>query len=524
MARKRLSNIDTLMLRVDGPANPNMGTGVMVFGAPVDFERVKATLEGRLLCYERFRQRVVQSRRPWGSPYWEADPNFDLGYHLQRVTLYPPADQAALQDLVSMLAGKPLDPDRPLWQAHLVDNFDQGCALIVRVHHALADGVALIHVLLSVADADPQAGPGARSPGPRGLPSRRQSWRRVAGRLVQALADPPRVTDLARLGEDVATSAWELLFSQPDSGCVSRSEPAESKRAAWSAPIPLAQVKTVGVAMGGTVNDILLTATAGALRRCLQAHGEPLVDSTVRAMVPVSFRTPGTEGELGNRIGVVLLTLPVGIPEPAERLRELKRRMDELKGSVEAPMVYAAMRVFGSAPSGPVNVLVDNLGDRATAIVTNVKGPRERLYLAGAPLEGFMFWTPRLGGVGLGVSIMSYDGQVRVGAITDEGTEFGPEVFIASFHEEFDALLAGALDKQGAHQRSGAQQEPATVKEMSALLDAALVTLDRVIAVEGAESRDEAEPATARCQALTQAGHPCKNQPQPGSSYGHVHA
>ena len=437
MARQRLSNIDTLMLRVDGPVNPNMGTGVMVFGAPVDFERVKATLEARLLCYERFRQRVVQPRRPWGSPYWEADPNFDLGYHLQRVTLYPPADQAALQDLVSMLAGIPLNPDRPLWQAHLVDNFGQGCALVVRVHHALADGVALIHVLLSVADSDPEAsppdtGPGSRAPKPQGVPaSRRQSRRRVAGRLVQALADPPRVTDLARLGEDAAAFAWELLLSPPDSGCVDRNKPAESKRAAWSAPVPLAQVKTIGRRMGGTVNDILLTATAGALRRCLQAHGEPLVDANVRAMVPVSFRTPGTESELGNRIGIVLLSLPVDVPDPAERLRELKRRMDQLKGSVEAPMVYAAMRVFGSAPSRPVNALVDNLGDRATAIVTNVKGPQERLYLAGAPLEGFMFWTPRLGGVGLGVSIMSYDGQVRVGAITDEGTEFGPEVFIS---------------------------------------------------------------------------------------------
>jgi WS/DGAT/MGAT family acyltransferase len=307
-------------------------------------------------------------------------------------------------------------------------------------------------------------------------------------------------------------SAWELLFSPPDSGCVDRNDPAESKRAAWSAPVPLAQVKTIGRRMGGTVNDILLTATSGALRRCLQAHGEPLVDANVRAMVPVSFRTPGTEGELGNRIGIVLLSLPVDVPEPAERLRELKQRMDQLKGSVEAPMVYAAMRVFGSAPSRPVNALVDNLGDRATAIVTNVKGPQERLYLAGAPLEEFMFWTPRLGGVGLGVSIMSYDGQVRVGAITDEGTEFGPEVFIASFHEEFDALLAGVL------------QEPTTVKEMSALLDAALVTLDQVIAGEGAESRDKPEPATARCLALTKAGHPCKNHPQPGSSYCHVHA
>jgi hypothetical protein len=104
--RERFNNIDTVMLRVEDPVHPNMGTGVMLFGAPLDIERLKMTIEARLLCFDRFRQRVIQSALPWGHLYWEDDPDFDLGYHLQRASLPPPGDQAALQELVSLLAGQ----------------------------------------------------------------------------------------------------------------------------------------------------------------------------------------------------------------------------------------------------------------------------------------------------------------------------------------------------------------------------------------------------------------------------------
>ena len=167
MTRQRLAPMDTLFLRMEDPTNPMMVTGVIAFESPVDPERLRETIETRLLVYDRFRQRVAFPQPPRRTPYWQDDADFDLGYHLRRVTLPQPGDQAAIQKIVSQLASTPLDLTRPLWQLHLVDvSGDEpttspqhtsalgGRALIFRMHHSFADGIALVQVLLSVADAD----------------------------------------------------------------------------------------------------------------------------------------------------------------------------------------------------------------------------------------------------------------------------------------------------------------------------------------------------------------------------------
>jgi len=479
MPKERFNNIDTVMLRVEDAVHPNMGTGVMLFGAPLNVERLKMTVKARLLCFDRFRQRVVQPVLPWGHFYWEDDPSFDLNYHLQRASLSPPGDQAALQELVSLLAGTPLDLDRPLWQVHFVETYEQGCALICRVHHSLADGVALMHVLLSLADADPGAPlpsweqacvpPKPVAGQKAGLGTRGRRAGKLVRKGVEALSHPPRVTDLARLSKGAATAVSDLLLSPPDSDTALRGSPSEPKQAAWSEPIPLGDIKLIGRRIGATVNDVLLTAMTGALGRYLQDRGEVLANVDVRALVPISLRPAGDEAELGNQIGIVLLPLPVNVAEPVDRLRELKTRMDEQKHSLTAPLIFTAMQTFGRAPARLINPFVDYLCTKATVVVTNVKGPQEQLYLAGAPLEGFMFWIPRFGGIGIGVSILSYAGQVRVGAISDKTIVSDPDAVINGFHAEFDALLALA------------QEKPASVKELSGIRDETLAKLDDML-------------------------------------------
>jgi diacylglycerol O-acyltransferase len=168
VARDYLSNIDTAMLRLEDPTNLMVITGVMVFRSPIDFERLEATLQVRLLSMKRFRQRLAWSRLGLGNPYWEDDPDFDLAYHLQRAILPPPGDQAALQDAVSLLVSTPLDLSRPLWQFHLIENYAECCALVLRFHHSIADGSALVHVMLSLTDSDPDAPwPAMRAPSAR---------------------------------------------------------------------------------------------------------------------------------------------------------------------------------------------------------------------------------------------------------------------------------------------------------------------------------------------------------------------
>jgi WS/DGAT/MGAT family acyltransferase len=272
----------------------------------------------------------------------------------------------------------------------------------------------------------------------------------VAGlgrRGLKLLGSLPEAPEAAQQGREAASALADLLLSSPDSDTVLRGQQTEPKQAAWSAPIPLAEIKTIGRRLDGTVNDILLTAMAGAVGRYLASRGDEPSELNVHALVPVSLRPEGAEEELGNRIGVVFLSLPIEISDPAARLRELKMRMDEHKRSPEAPVIYAAMNAFGWAPARVIKPAVDYLCARATVVVTNVKGPQDRLYLAGAPLKTFMFWTPRFGGIGVGISILSYAGEVRVGAISDRDIVADPEVLLAGFQAEFDALLALAREE-----------------------------------------------------------------------------
>jgi diacylglycerol O-acyltransferase len=217
-----------------------------------------------------------------------------------------------------------------------------------------------------------------------------------------------------------------------------------AKRAAWSDPVPLDDVKAAGKALGATVNDVLLAAVTGALRRYLEGRGTPLKDLEFRAVVPVNLRKPEEEHELGNRFGLVFLTLPVGIEDPADRLFELKERMDEIKGSPEAVVALGLLGAIGSAPADVERLVVDLFGRAGTGVMTNVMGPRERISFAGVPAREIMFWVPQSGRLGLGVSILSYAGGVSLGVATDAGLVPDPEKILDGFREEFDALAAAA--------------------------------------------------------------------------------
>jgi diacylglycerol O-acyltransferase len=461
VTRDYLSNIDTAMLHLEDPTNLMMITGVMIFKSPIDFERLKATVEARLAGLRRFRQRLAWSRLGLGPPYWKDDPDFDLGYHVQRATLPPPGDQAALQDVVSLLASTPLDLTRPLWQFHLIENYAECCALVMRFHHSIGDGMALIHVILSLTDSDPDAawpvvqpevlqGDDASWPGAWGWPADldRRIRRRAVGTLLREgfglLAEPERVAELGRTGRYAAAELGRFLLHKPDPETVLKGELGVDKRAAWSTGIPLGAVKAIQQALGGTVNDVLLTDVSGAMRRYMQDRGDPVDHLTIRTAVPVNLRRAGSEGELGNRVGAIFVTLPVSIADPACRLSEIARRMNDQKDSLEAPAFYVALSALGQTPARMANALINTFSTRATVVMTNVRGPQKRLYLAGSPVEALLPWAPTTGRMGVAVSILSYAGEVRLGLLTDQGLVPDPKTIIDAFHAEFEALLARA--------------------------------------------------------------------------------
>ncbi|MCI0397768.1 MAG: WSD1 family O-acyltransferase, partial [Chloroflexi bacterium] len=201
-------------------------------------------------------------------------------------------------------------------------------------------------------------------------------------------------------------------------------------------------VKAISKVTGGTVNDVLLTAAAGALGRYLRHHGQPIGGLDFRAAVPVNLRPMDEEPTLGNNFGLVFLALPVGVDDPLERLQELKRRMDAIKGSVEAVVAFGILAAVGLATAEIQDLVVQLFGAKATTVMTNVPGPRETRYFAGKAMRQVMFWVPQSGRLGLGVSILSYAGEVLLGVATDAGLVPDPEMIIQSFQEEFEALLA----------------------------------------------------------------------------------
>jgi diacylglycerol O-acyltransferase len=443
-----LSPVDTAWLRMEVPTNLMMITGIFMFDEVLDFERLEALVEERLLSYDRFRQRVVQSPFRFRPPYWEDDPNFEVSSHLHRIALPAPGNKDALQALVNDMMSTPLDMSRPLWQFHLVENYGSGCALLCRLHHSIGDGIALMKVLLAMTDEEAEPSPpvvaasgseGRRSAGPLDASFRLASKLYGTGRGV--VGQPGQVVGAARFGVESAAALANLLLLSPDPRTRFKGKLGVPKRCAWSDPIDLADVKAVGQVTGGTVNDVLLAAAAGALGRYLRHNGEPVGGLDIRAVVPVNLRPPDEAPSLGNKFGLVFLSLPVGIEDPLDRLFELKRRMDGIKGSQEALVAFGILNAIGIASSEIEELVVDIFEKKATAVMTNVPGPREIRYFAGKPIRGLMFWVPQSGRLGLGLSILSYAGEVLVGIASDAGLTPDPEAVVAAFHDEFDSMM-----------------------------------------------------------------------------------
>ncbi len=474
-----LSSIDAAWLGMDEPTTMMMITGVMTFKKPLNIEHLKAVFEYRWLKFERFRQRLVRPSLPTSRPYWETDPHFNIASHFKRTALPPPGDQAALQQMVSDLMSTPLDFSKPLWQIHVIDKYGEGSAIVARMHHSIADGLALVYVLLSLTDMTPDA-PWPEPPevdedrddgGLFGgaLGSLFRGGRSVvgtAGKLSGAavrgswstVRNPDQLREMMQAGSDASYATSRLLLRPDDPPTPFKGPLGTTKRGAWSRPLSLRDIKAIKNATRTTVNDVLISAMSGALRRYMLAQGAPAVD--FRATVPVNLRTEKEMGQLGNKFGLVFLDLPVSIEDPLDRLAEVKFRMQELKKSTEAGIILTLLNVVGRSTKQVQDVVVSILAKKATAVLTNVPGPPIPLFLAGREIEDLMFWVPQAGRLGMGISILSYAGKVYLGVATDVKLVSEPERVIDAFYEELDLLMA-ALNLESKDKRRKPQQQPA---------------------------------------------------------------
>jgi WS/DGAT/MGAT family acyltransferase len=460
-AAERMSRVDTAWLRMDNDVNLMLIVGVWLIDPAIRTEQARERIAERLLKYDRFRQKAVADAM---GASWVFDEDFDIERHVVTETLRRRKGQSereALQQRCGELATTPLDPAHPLWQFHVIEHYDGGSALIARIHHCIADGIALMSVTMSITDggADP---PKRRKREPA---EEEEDWLADAvlkpltaltvkaigmygsgvAKSIDALAHPQQPLlgslDMARSAYQVISDAAALALMADDSPTLLKGKPIGKKVVAWNEPLPLDQVKAVSRALGCSINDVLLSCVSGAIGRYLSDQGEDPAGKEIRAMVPVNLRPLDEAWKLGNRFGLAPLVLPIGIDNPVERAYAVRRRMSELKGSYQPLLAFGILAMTGLFIK-PVQDLVTGLfAKKTTAVMTNVPGPAEPLKFCGATLRQSIFWVPQSGDIGVGISILSYGGGVQFGLIADAKLCPHPQRIIDRFEPEFEKLV-----------------------------------------------------------------------------------
>ena len=459
---QRMSRVDTAWLRMDNDVNLMMIVGVWLLQPGITHAALCERVEDKLLKYDRFRQKVVQD--PMGAT-WVHDEAFDIQRHVLHEKKLKrergQSERAALQAHVGELANTALDPDHPLWQFHLIDDYEGGSALVARVHHCIGDGIALISVMLSITD-------GGIDPPKRKKRAATESegdWLADAvvkpltdlatkaigmygggvAKSMEMLSNPQQgllgSLDMARTGAKVLGDVAAMALMPDDSPTLLKGKPMGQKIVAWGEPLPLAQVKVIGKALNCSINDVLLACVAGAIGAYLKDRGDDPVGKEIRAMVPVNLRPIEKAWQLGNRFGLAPLTLPIGIENPIERVYAVRTRMNQLKDSYQPLLAFAVLSVAGLLIKPVQDGLLGLFAKKATAVMTNVPGPATPLKLCGSTLRQTMFWVPASGNIGVGVSILSYGGGVQFGLITDKKLCPDPQAIIDRFEPEFEKLL-----------------------------------------------------------------------------------
>lgn len=467
ISREPMSHVDTAWLRMDRPENLMHIVGVMIFESRMDAQRFKRTVATRLLRYRRFHQiATLDSDGAW----WVDDTDFDIDHHIHHSLLSTREDgKNPLQYFVADAVSTALNPARPLWEFHLVDIVDANTALVVRIHHAIADGIALVRVMRSLTDEQantPEPGEthvlpctAVDAPNSNDDDDRDPFWHtilepmtdaaiasiRLAGHLWgqcrRFCRYPTGIREYAHVAGAIVEDIARLAAMPADSRTRFKGLPGTIKRVAWSEPFPLEQVKWVSKALGCSVNDTLLASIAGALRTYLSSRGDPVNGVEIRAMVPVNLREPETADDLGNRFGLVAVELPIGIENPLTRLYETRTRMSSLKGSYQGLLTFTLLGVAGMAPKSVETRLLTLLADKTTAVITNVPGDRQCRYFAGSRIDQELVWVPQAGNIGMGISILSYNERVQFGLVTDRNMVDDPERIVERLAPEIEKLL-----------------------------------------------------------------------------------
>ena len=501
--RRQLGVQDALWLEMDRPTNLMVIDSLVWTARPIDWDRFRAVARERL--WDRYQVfRSVAVRGDDDAWYWEELPDDDLAAHFEHVRLSEPGDDAVLQELIASQRTVPLDRDKPLWKMFCVDGYrvdgnQDGSAIFIRSHHALADGIRMVQVALSLFDASPEGGAILAPPVHQHAAAVQAPGRSVAEQVQAGVASAAR--ELTGLGADAVavslglarmavtnplaaaqsavtmaataageTASWlrsamrprlpgsgplidffsaapgdvdiarKLLIGTRNDTTIWTGPVGTRKAVAWSPPLPLADVKAVARAHHATVNDVLVTCVAGTLHGYLERHDAPC--ASVNWMIPVNLKPfdAALPEELGNSFAIVQLELPTNTADPLAVLAVVRRRMGRIKNGHEAAVAFRIQEVISGLSKTVYQASVDLLANRAIGVLTNVPGPPIPVYVAGRKVEGMVGWAPLSGNQPMSFTIYSYDGKVFVGVACDSGLVPDHEQIVDGFAEAFRRL------------------------------------------------------------------------------------
>jgi diacylglycerol O-acyltransferase len=464
----RLTSIDASFLTNESSTSHMHIGGVTIFeGPPPGYDDLLDHITGRLHLVPRYRQKLAVPPVETGRPFWVDDPQFNLSYHLRHSALPAPGGEDELRRMAARVFSQQLDRTKPLWELWLVEGLrKKRFALISKTHHALVDGVSGVDIASVLFDVEPV--PSEPQPQPEWIARPEPSGASLAAKGIEDVAKAPvrlarraaavagspmsTLKQVQQAAEGVGEVAWEFANPAPDLPLNVPIGP--HRRYAWVRG-DLAEFKRIKQELGGTVNDVVLCAVAGSLRRWLKARGVRTQGLELRALVPVSIRATDQQGALGNQIAAVRGPLPVYVEDPVARLRTVREAMDGIKSSKKALGAEVISRFNDFAPPTLLAQAARiNFSTRLfNLIVTNVPGPQIPLYVLGRELLDIFPVAFLPENHALAIAIMSYNGKIDFGLLGDYDSMEDVTLIAEGIEAEIKQLLEAA--KQSARESSG---------------------------------------------------------------------
>jgi diacylglycerol O-acyltransferase / wax synthase len=460
MQGDRLSGLDASFLHLeDDSAHMHVASVIVFEGKAPQYVELLEHIDRRLHLVPRFRQRLAFVPFGQGRPRWVDDPHLNLRYHLRHSGLPAPGSEQQLRDLAGRVFAQPLDRDKPLWELSLVDGLaGDRFALLSKTHHALVDGISGVDIVSVLFDTQPEPAVPA-DPGTQWLPRPVPTQAQLLGealveratipaegaRTLRAVFRAPRriAREAVNTAAGLGAMAWAGLSPAPSSPYNRQIGP--HRRFTW-VRANLVDIKAIKNELGGTVNDVVLTAVAGALGRHLRRRGVSTDGLELKAMVPVSVRSDEQLGELGNQVAAMMAPLPVWCQDPVARQQIVRQSMAHLKEGGQAVGAQALTEMTGFAPPTIMGQAARLMSRQRffNLVITNVPGPQIPLYLLGRRAIDPFPLVPLAKNQGLGIAILSYDGRMDFGLVGDYDVMPDLDDFAVDLHESLAELAAAA--------------------------------------------------------------------------------